>query len=236
MLYYEHLTGPIRPEHLDDALSLGYYRMAQMIHTDSVIMPAENVLVPVYWLRIRLEGPEHSGTQRKALRWLAANFTIRRYQGQLISAEVEALYHDYKQTIDFGHQATTARSYLMGLSTDNHYPTRTLLVRERDTDRLVAVGYYDEGATANAGILNFYHPDYQKQSLGRAMYFLALRMAILERKIFFYPGYIGRGFTRFDYKAQHISNPMELYDMETGIWWPFNGDLEAYLAGMKGDL
>ena len=232
MYHYEQLTAPVSPAQLDHALSRGYYRMAQMIHTDTAILLDNERFAAVYWLRIRLNGPEQSRTQAKALRWLSERFTIHLVGGQLLNDEVEALYDAYKRVIDFAHHTTTARTYLMGEATTNHYPTRTLLVRERDDGRLAAAGFYDEGATANAGILNFYHPDYHRQSLGRALYFLALHMALRTGKAFFYPGYIAQGFTRFDYKTQHISNPMELYDMEAEVWRPFDGDLAGHLAGL----
>ena len=55
-----------------------------------------------------------------------------------------------------------------------------MMVQVRDGDKLIAVGYFDKGKTAIAGILNMYHPDYKQYSPGKFLMLKKLEYALSQ--------------------------------------------------------
>ena len=100
----------------------------------------------------------------------------------------------------------------------------------RDGERLIAIGYFDEGRESAAGILNFYHPDYRKYSPGLFLYLESIRYAAEGGKRFFYPGYIALDYTKFDYKLLPGPERVEIWDTDTACWLPYSGSFHEQQA------
>lgn len=203
------------PQELDNYLKLGWYRMGQAIFTTDAIKENENAY-PVYWLRIHLKDIEMSKKHHKIFK-ANKNFTVSVKPLQ-ITDEMEDLNEQYwlstiigspflKDALMEGHQESIYSSYAIEI---------------RDDNRLIAVGIFDNGLTSIAGIVNFYHPNYKKYSLGKYLMLLKAQYAYSQGKTWYYPGYIIQGFPKFDYKLFLDRNASEIYLRDQNTWIRFN--------------
>lgn len=222
------LIQPLPPDVLDILLSRGFYRMQQHVFTTSSIS-VDNQVVPVFWARIRLEGFSLPRRYRALVR-RCSRFTLTLHEGA-ITPELEDLYAAYRDRMDFDAPPTIA-SFLIDERRVNFFPTRMWLVH--DAGRLIAAGYFDEGADSAAGILNCYHPDYRAYSPGLWLYLESVRHAAAQGKQFFYPGYIALGYGKFDYKLKAGKERVELWDEAGARWIPYADTIHAQ-ATMLGE-
>lgn len=222
------LAEPLTPELLDTALAVGFYRMRQSLFTVDAIAPDAGKAVPVFWARVSLKGyqPSH--------RFGKLNRRCRRFECRLMPAaidtEIETLYTLYRDHINFD-AGPDVQSALLGPHTQDFFPGRMWQIR--DAGRLIAVGYFDEGRDSAAGILNFYDPDYKSFSLGTWLYLKNIDYAAGLNRMFFYPGYIALGYSKFDYKLYAGRSNIELWDPISGVWIPYEGSLHDRLNGPK---
>ena len=79
------------------------------------------------------------------------------------------------------------QQWLLQEQTNNVYDTA--MIEVRDQGKLIAAGIFDKGRQSIAGILNFYHPGYNKYSLGKYLMLLKIDYAIAHSKQWYYPGY-----------------------------------------------
>jgi leucyl-tRNA---protein transferase len=207
--YPEQLTG----EELDAFLARGWYRMGQSIFTTHFISLADHAY-RVYWFRYDLQKLK-PGKAVKRLTKLNAHFdiTIRSFE---ISGELEQLYSLYKTHIDF-EAAQSVQYWLHGDQVNNVFDTQ--LIEIRDNEVLIAAGVFDKGHESIAGILNFYHPDYKKFSLGKYLMLVKIQYALQAGKKLYYPGYIVQHYPRFDYKLFVDEQSAEIYLPEAGQWF-----------------
>ncbi|WP_461107159.1 GNAT family N-acetyltransferase [Spirosoma koreense] len=209
---------------LDLCLSKGYFRMQQDIFTCQFSV-FEDKLCSVHWLRIVLPRVTY-GT--KQLRLLRINETYSVAVKPLaLTQEVEALYALYRGSISFDAPQSVENCLLDG-ATRNLFDT--YMVEVRDQGRLIAVGVFDNGAQTIAGIMNFYHPAYRKQSLGKYLMLQKINYARLQQKTYYYPGYLVRNFPKFDYKLFACESATEVYDSFTDKWLPFSWEAIASLS------
>ena len=221
---YFSLTHPLPPVLLDSMLAQGWYRMGQNVFTTNTI-DLEDGEKTVCWARILLQHFSPNSRHRKLIK-LCRGFTLTLGEG-VITAEVEALFSMYRNRIDF-ETGTSVANILLDDRTANFYPTRMWQVR--DNGKLIGVGYFDEGLESAAGILNFYHPDYRKYSLGLWLYLESVLYAAKTGKTFFYPGYIVIDYPKFDYKLLAGTERMEIWDPNHGMWIAYAHSLHAQLA------
>jgi arginine-tRNA-protein transferase len=222
------LAEPLTPELLDTALAVGFYRMRQSLFTVDAIAPDSGKAVPVFWARVTLKDYQPSHRYLKLLR------RCRRFDCSLeparIDDEIEKLYARYLEHISF-EAGPDVQSALLGPHTEDFFPGRMWQVRDRG--QLIAVGYFDEGTTSAAGILNFYDPDYKGFSLGTWLYLKNVDYAASLSREFFYPGYIALGYTKFDYKLYAGIENIELWDPIGGQWIPYEGSLHHRHRGSR---
>src|SRR5204863_6789315 len=114
-----------------------------------------------------------------------------------ITDELEELYTLYRTSADFD-PPQSEEEYLFLAIDHNIYDS--YLVEIRDNGKLIAAGIFDNGEKTIAGIMNFFHPAYKKYSLGKYLMLLKIDHAIEMGKLWYYPGYIARGYLKFDYK------------------------------------
>jgi len=89
-----------------------------------------------------------------------------------------------------------------------------------DGDKLIAVGYFDEGLDAIMGLKNIFDPDYAKYSLGKLIMIYKMQYCIERQMSFYYPGYIACESDVFDYKLFFDKNAIQL--KLNGYWINYN--------------
>ena len=215
---------------LDYYLGQGYYRMHQDLFTCR-FLPIDGGLYTVHWLRLELARVHYGPEQRRLLR-VAERFTVRRRPFRL-TAELEELYAAYRASITFD-APPTVEAFLLAGSTHNVFSTEVLEIR--DGERLVAAGIFDNGARTLAGIMNFYHPEYRKFSLGKVLMLLKLEHARGLGHHYYYPGYVVHNYPKFDYKLFPCPAATEVFDCLTGQWLAFSWpEVHRQAAGLLTD-
>ena len=206
----------IRGDALDFYLAQGYYRMQQDLFTCQFV-PFEGRIYTAHWLRLDIARVAWGTEQRRLLR-RNARFaaTVRPFR---LTPEYEELYARYRQAITFD-AAPTVEDVLLGGEAHNVFNTN--IIELRDDDRLVAVGIFDHGDRALAGILNFYDPTYHKFSLGKYLLLLKTDYARRLQLDYYYPGYVVHAYPKFDYKLFACAAATEVFDSINGQWQPFS--------------
>jgi len=206
----------MRGNKLDLCLSMGYFRMQQDIFTCQFVS-FNNSLYATYWLRISLKNVSYGTKQMRLLRSNQRfSVTVKPF---VLTRELEELYALYLDSINFD-APESVESCLLGGAPSNVFDTYTVQVRDGDT--LIAVGVFDNGNESIAGIMNFYHPDYRKFSLGKYLMLLKINYASQQGKTYYYPGYLVRHYPKFDYKLFPCEAATEVYDDTSGRWLPFS--------------
>lgn len=215
----EHCAGKV----LDDYLEQGWYRLGQIIFTTDYIPHGESWCA-VFWLRFRLDAIRYT---KKHLALLKTNqrFTVE-IKPLNITTDTEYLYRIYKNHIDF-EVSPSLTNYLYDGSvfgvTRNVYDSK--MIEVRDKGELIALGVFDEGEETIAGIINIYHPDYYKYSLGKFLMLTKMNYAIETGKLWYYPGYIAYGYKKFDYKLFAGKEAAEVYDAVAHRWMKYTDTL-----------
>ena len=216
-LYFLPGENGFKGQILDEFLASGYYRMQHLIFTTNhtTLEPGKES-IPVFWLRTEVikicENKAALAIRKKCL-----PFTVTCKKAE-ITTELEELYRLYKNHVDFSASAT-CWDYLHLDEFDNPYDSR--IIEVRDGNCLIAAGYFDLGKNAIAGILNFYHPDYNKFSLGKYLILQKIDYALANGIQYYYTGYISTEITKFDYKLFPDTTAIEVYLPVEKTWVPF---------------
>jgi leucyl-tRNA---protein transferase len=212
-IYYpKKLNG----KELDNFLEMGWYRMGQSVFTTHFIMPTDK-MYRVFWLRYNLKHIAFSKSQQR-IKSQNRQFNVS-VKPAKITREIEKLYADYKTIINFsGAESVYQWLYGDGKPSDVF---DTQIIEIRDKDKLIAVGIYDQGAESIAGIMNFYHPDYKKFSLGRYLIMLKIELCQNRNLCWYYPGYVVYQRPEFDYKLCVDNNAVEVLIPELEGWQLF---------------
>ncbi len=212
-IIFPDLNG-FKGEVLDDYLARGFYRMQYFMftaHYTQIDVKAEPL--PVFWLRTKV-GDVKETRKTASIRNRCKHFTVH-YKHASINAEVNYLYRLYRNHIDF-NASDSCSNYLVNNYITNPFDAR--MIEVRDGEKLIAVGFFDRGQQAMAGILNFYHPDYKKYSLGKMLMLLKIDSARQHNMDWYYTGYISTSITKFDYKIFPDAAAMEVLLPRENIW------------------
>ena len=216
-----HTLPIIRGDALDFYLAKGYYRMQQDLFTCQFV-PFDGRIYTAHWLRLALNrvqwGPEQRRLLRRNARLAATVQPLR------LTPEHEDLYTRYRDNITFD-AAPTVAAVLLGDAVHNVF--NTYAIELRDGTRLVAVGIFDLGHRTIAGILNYYDPDYRRDSLGKYLLLLKINYATRARLQYYYPGYMVQGYPKFDYKLSVSPSATEVFDSIRGLWQHFSTEAVA---------
>lgn len=208
----------IKGKSLDMFLSMGWYRMGQYIFTsDSTSYYGDVMDLPLRWIRYKIADIELSESANQIKKQNKA-FKVN-FKKEVISQEIEDLFSQYKSSIKFPVSNSVRESLYLNSEIEigkGAFKTKTIEIR--DQDKLIGAGYCDYGITSVAGILNFYHPNYKKYSLGKYLMLLKIEQSIREGKEYFYPGYIVNGNSRYDYKKLIFKKGIEEYIISTNTW------------------
>lgn len=216
-IYYpEKMNG----EELDDFLEMGWYRMGQSIFTTHFIFLEESYY-RVFWLRYNLNNIALSKSQKR-LKDKHQQFDVS-VKPLEITDEIEQLYAAYKTCVNFAG-AESVHQWLFG----DAPPTNvfdTELIEIRDNQKLIAVGVADWGSKSIAGIINFYHPEYKRFSLGKYLMLIKIELGQSKNIQWYYPGYLVYQRPEFDYKLCFNNNAVEVLIPELDGWQLFQHDL-----------
>jgi len=197
----------------DKYLSKGWFRFQLYLFTEDYFKEGDTAL-PVHWLRVYLPDMQTATAHKKIYKANSRfNISVQPYR---CTQEKEALFSVYKNTLAPWH----ADGYLHYDISTNLFATYAVEVRDGDT--LIAVGVYDKGFNSVSTMLTFYHPDYQKNWLGKYVFLKIAEYARLEGKTWLYPGYIIEGNPKMDYKLFYGRDITEVYDRKTNSWISFN--------------
>jgi arginine-tRNA-protein transferase len=208
---------------MDGMLARGYYRMQQSFFTTHFVETEAGLPAQVVWARVCLSGFRANARLTK-LQKLNRGLSLQLHDAR-ITSEAEALYARYRSSIDFDGWDSIA-TCLLGASQHDYFPGRMWEVRAGE--KLVGVGYFDEGVTSCAGILNFYDPAFARHSLGLWLFLEGVRYAAERGKRHFYPGYLVMGMPKFDYKLLAGRERTELFEPASRRWLLYE---QTILAG-----
>lgn len=209
-IYYpERLHG----KQLDDFLEMGWYRMGQSIFTTHFIL-LNDYIHRVFWLRYDLKNMILSKSQQQ-LKKKNERFVVSVKPFE-INDEIENLYAAYKTAITF--QAPISVNHCLYGDRPQNKVFDTELIEIRDQEKLIAAGIADQGMDSIAGIMNFYHPDYKRFSLGKYLMMLKLELALKRNFRWYYPGYIVYKRPQFDYKLSFNQEAIEVLLPEMKGW------------------
>jgi leucyl-tRNA---protein transferase len=211
---FAQVTCPenLNPADLDGYLERGWFRMGQSIFTTN-FLNFKGQYYSALWLRIALDEYSGDSTERK-LGKLNRRFrhSIRKAS---ITAEKETLFLKYRENVSF-EASPSLHHLLMGKSSTTIFDTYEVCLYDGNT--LIAVGYFDQGRHASAGIISFYDPSYKKFSLGKYLIYLKVAHAKQTGMQFFYPGYFVPGYKLFDYKLSIGKAALYYLEFQSNSW------------------
>ena len=213
LLEEAEFAGVIKGALLDQYLLRGWYRMGFLIFTTHYISVTDDGKSHrVYWLRYRVPDVRQSKTIA-ALEAVNKHLSVACHPFKMTD-EVDTLHKKYAANLKF-NAATDLRQVLMDMDNevyDSH------IIEVRDNEKLVAGGIFDKGENSIAGIINFYDPEYRKQSLGKYVILQKYKYCLANNIPFYYPGYYMSDHPLFDYKLFLDKNATEVYLPEINQW------------------
>jgi arginine-tRNA-protein transferase len=203
-----------RNEVLDNYLAMGWFRMYDSMFTTDCI-ELEGQLMLVYWMRYYIPA-EKNGRKQKDIINRNKNFSIT-FKPLFITAELESLFALYKRIKPFvGYYSLSEAFRTNGPVFD------TWVAEIRNENKLlIAAGIFDKGSDSIAGIMNFYHPDFERNSPGKMLMLAKIYYCRQNSFSYYYPGYITRETSRFNYKLFHDKNAAQVYEPGPRIWLPY---------------
>lgn len=164
-------------------------------------------------LRIRLADFQLSKSQRRVRR---KNEALRvEIRPIVITTESESLFHRHKHRFDHGVPGSIYDFLSREPAT---VPCEGREIAVYHNDRLVAVSYFDIGATTTSGIYAIFDPDESSRRLGIFTMLKEIEYAIEMGREFYYQGYAYKGESFYDYKKR--------FSALEGFDW--NGNWEEY--------
>jgi arginyl-tRNA--protein-N-Asp/Glu arginylyltransferase len=184
------------------------------------------------------------------LRYRVADFSCRSSHRQILRAaqhfdvkvipltevywEFENLYWDYLSGVQF----RTAQSLydLLGIEYGQSgiFDAYFMVVSDKGED--IAIGIFYRGENSIAAISNFYNPKYNKYSLGKLLMLKIIQEAQRWGIQYYYPGYVTRGWSKFDYKLFLGEAHAETLDRSADKWVPFHAECLAPKSYSNSDV
>jgi arginine-tRNA-protein transferase len=209
------LRHRVTPEQIDLLLARGWRHFGEYFFRYSVAFHDSKART-VMPLRIDLTTFQPSRSQKRALaRNSDLEIVIR---PTFIDATKEELFHRHKQR--FGHNVPDSiYDFLSASPSDTPCTNREIAVLL--DGRLIGVSFLDIGQTSASSVYAMFEPAESKRSLGVFMILQSIQHARELGCRYYYPGYVYRGPSFYDYKKNFAS--LEYYDWRTG-WQPYQHD------------
>ncbi len=210
-------AGPIKGALLDHYLLYGWYRMGFLVFTTHYISITDDGKTHrVYWLRYKVQDINRSKTIAN-LEAINKHLSVT-CQPFRLTEEIDALHKKYAANLKFS-AATDLQQVLQDMNNDIY---DSHIIEVRDNGKLIAGGIFDKGKDTIAGIINFYDPEYKKQSLGKFVILQKYKYCVDHAIAYYYPGYYMPDHPLFDYKLFLDKSAIEVYIPETNQWLPYN--------------
>ena len=202
---------------LDRYLDSGWYRMGQIIFTCHFLFFENNLYSPI-WIRLPLSGYNFRKSLRKIKRQVEQQFRVEVRPG-IIDPFKENVYQKYRHSFR-GDLAPTLLESLQDNGPFNIY--NSMCVEVFHGKKLVAFSFFDVGEKSLASIQGVYDPAYSDHSLGFYTMLVEIQYGLDHGFVYYYPGYIVPGFSRFDYKLRvGKKEEIEFYDLKSRTWLNF---------------
>lgn len=223
-----HFPETLHGETLDQYLKDGWFRMNHVIYNAHILRYEGKLLSPIRLRYDLLKWTPASTVQKLSKRNRALRVVFHPIE---ISEEHEEVYALYRQ-FRFGIDPYNLKMSILGPAGQN--PFDTWMVDCFDGDRLIGSGLFDKGKKSAAGIISFYDPNYQSQSIGKFLIFQMLQHCKENGFDYFYPGYMIPGIPDFDYKMGMGGEATEFYQLTTDQWksWTFYSSGEHHVEKM----
>jgi leucyl-tRNA---protein transferase len=207
-------------KNLDSYLASGMYRLGCIVFTTGVI-EEDAVLYNVHWLRYVVNQFSPTALHKKLLQQSQA-FTVT-IEKLFIDDEVELLYTKYKQSLAFSIAPSLKENLFDYANYDSQlFIFETYAIKIYDGNTLIGLGVFDNGTDSMAGIINCYHPQYKKYSLGKLLMLHKMLYAQQQNKLFYYPGYVIEQNHKFDYKFFLGKSICQLWNADEYCWYHAN--------------
>ncbi|MCW3116013.1 MAG: arginine-tRNA-protein transferase [Chitinophagaceae bacterium] len=210
-------AGPIKGALLDAYLLHGWYRMGFLIFTTHYIsVTGDGKQHRACWLRYKVKDVKPNKHKTKLL---SANKHLSiACELFVLTEEIDALHKKYVASLKFN----TSKDLDQLLQDTNNEIYDSNVITLRDNGKLVGCGIFDRGEHSIAGIINFYDPEYKKQSLGKFLMLQKYNYCVLNDINYYYPGYYMPDHPLFDYKLFLDKAATEVYLPETNEWVRYN--------------
>ena len=224
--------GIYKGEVLDQLLTKGNFRKGNDIFTTNDVYVGNygnsNMYDQVFWLRLILNKATET-KQTKRIRRKCSNFSVAIKMAE-ITEEVETLYSEYLAIMKFDGYPS-CKDCIPELNNEIA-AFDTYMIEVRNSDQLIGVGFFDKGQKALMSVLHFYHPNYNKFSIGKYLMLLTKDFSEVHQMDFVYPGYFFIGLSKMDYKIFPQQDAIEVYLPVEEIWEPLSNytkiQLEEY--------
>lgn len=162
-------------------------------------------------LRIDLASCTFTKSQRRVLR---KNAGLRHNISPVrLDDSLRAMFQRHKKR--FTHNVPEALEDFLGLAPENG-PCECRMLRVFDTNRLIAVSFFDLGKIAASSVYGIFEPEHSSRSLGILTMLLEIAHCRSIGLRWLYPGYATHESSAYDYKKQFRS--LEMLDWATGKW------------------
>jgi arginine-tRNA-protein transferase len=192
----QFLADQISPVQLDTLLADGWRHFGGQFFRYSYAIYESDIRL-VIPLRIRLDKFHLSKSQRRTLRRNHDLTTLVRPVE--ITDEAEQLFHRHKSRFRNG---TPVSIYDFLSRMPSTRPCKAREIAVYSDQRLIAVSYFDIGATAISGIYAMFEPEESHRRLGIFTMLKEIETSIGSGKTFYYQGYSYDGPSFYDYKKQ----------------------------------
>jgi arginine-tRNA-protein transferase len=205
----EFFADDVGPAQLDELLAEGWRHFGTHFFRYSLNI-YDGEIRRVLPLRISLAHFRISKSQRRVL---SRNADLRVENRPIeITPDSEELFHRHKMRFDHG-VPTSIYNFLSAQPATVPCEGREIAVYAGE--RLVAVSYFDVGATTLSGIYAMFEPDEAQRRLGIFTMLKEIEYAIGSGREFYYQGYAYEGESFYDYKKRFSG--LEAYDW-CGNW------------------
>ena len=212
----EFHAAQVSPTQLDRLLAHGWRHFGEHFFRYNIGFH-DNELRRVLPLRVRLKDFTPSKSQRRILKKNQdLQIVIRPIE---ITPEKEILFETHKKR--FKHSVPDS-IYDFLSAAPAAVPCEALEVCVLSNEKLLAVSFFDAGATAVSGVYAMFEPQEARRSLGVYTMLATIDFALRNNKVFYYPGYAYQGNSFYDYKKRFSA--LETFDWN-GNWKNFETEL-----------
>ena len=214
----------LSPVKLEAYWGTGWFRYRQQVFTYSKSVH-KGVSYPVRWLRYNLNALKPRRSHKEIVKKNKGyTCTVADLNYEASKDKFEVLYKKYRLNIDFEGEKAAYDLLFNKNSSKDVFQTKTISLY--DNEKLIGIGFFDLAEYSGAQVLNFFDPDYHKQSIGKYLTLETMRYLQSINYKYFYVGFEYVGHSKMDYKLFVGEEGVEYLDKNTNQW-KFYGDCKS---------